>query len=93
MFHALALAVVLSTAPSGAPRKALPKTDPLHKLVEIPGMEFYKKVLIEEEPKQLWKQIHWVSIDDVRALARENRKPILLAIFTGHGGQAKAGFT
>jgi hypothetical protein len=34
-----------------------------------------------------------VSIDDVRALARENRKPILLAIFTGHGGQAKAGFT
>lgn len=97
MFPALALVVVLSTAPAAAPaaapRKSLPKSDPLYKLVEIPGMEFYKKVLIEEEPKQLWKQIHWVSIDEVQALAKENRKPILLAIFTGHGGEAKAGFT
>jgi hypothetical protein len=91
MVHALALVLVLSTTPPA--RKTLPKTDPLAKLVEVPGMEFYKKVLLEEEPKQLWKQIHWVTVEDVRALAKENRKPILITMFTGSGGQAKAAFT
>jgi hypothetical protein len=74
-------------------RAALPKSDPLHLLIEVKGMERYKKILLENEPRQLWKQIHWSTVDEVQKLAKENRKPILIAMMTGAGGKAKAPFT
>jgi hypothetical protein len=91
MLSTLALALVLSAAPP--PRKSLPASDPLASLVAGPGMEFYRHILVDEEPKQLWKQIHWLQLDEVQAKAHENRKPILFVTETGSDGKANAPFT
>jgi hypothetical protein len=91
MLETLALAIVLSTAP--AARKSLPPNDPLAKLVELKGMEFYKRLLVEEEPKQLWKNIHWISMDEARVQAKENRKPILVVMNVRSDGRPNSAFT
>lgn len=97
MLGTLALLLLVGAGPSEPSqtpaRTSLPKTDPLYRLIEVPGMERYKKILLENEPKQLWKQIHWSTVDEVRKQAKENRRPILIAMMTGSGGQAKAPFT
>ena len=91
MLQALALALVISTTPLA--RKSLPKSDPLATLVEVPGMEFYKRLLVEKEPKQLWKKINWITMEEARTQARENRKPILVVMNVRSEGNANSPFT
>ena len=86
MLQAMALALVLSTAP--AARKSLPNNDPLAQLVELKGMEFYKHLLVDQEPKQLWKKIHWLTWEEVRPAAKENRKPILIVMNVRSDGKS-----
>jgi hypothetical protein len=83
LISALAMTLLLGAKP-------LPVNDPLAKLVNVPGMERWKQLLTEVEPKQLWKQIHWVSVEEALKQAKESRKPILVAIKTGAGGRPKA---
>ena len=85
--------VLLLVGASPSPRQSLPPTDPAAALVELPGMERYKKLLTENEPKGLWKKIHWLTLDQTQLQARENRKPILLTIKTGSMGKANSPFT
>jgi hypothetical protein len=91
MLGAVILLAILGAEPSAMRR--LPKNDPLANVLDGPGMERYKKIILENEHKQLWKQIHWVPVEEAERVAKENRKPVLLIVKTGSGGKAKAAFT
>lgn len=96
MFCAALVVLLLGGQPAAPAPKAtrgISPDDPLAQLLELKGNERWKKLLTEMEPKGLWKQIRWSTLDEAKQEGAETGKPMLVTIKTGSKGEAHAPFT